>query len=117
VSAREARKARRRARVDGFDEQFSALVDLICSAAHLGLRPWHEQEYAGHRRRLGSHYRSVERLLSPFWDHEAGDPFLMLFSPASVEQTIHSAESLSAIYRAREALAACSSWLDAAQIG
>jgi hypothetical protein len=111
-SVRSAHRARQRAHLARFDEQFSAMVDLVCDAAHTGLRPGHQQEYSGRRCSLKAHYRSVGRLLARFWDPEQDDPFLMLLSPATIEQSINSVDSLTAINRAREALGACQAWLD-----
>lgn len=102
-------KQRQRAQLIAFEHQYEGLVDLLCASAREGIHEDRESEYRRRRDWMMIHYPPVAKHLHSYWaanQQEAMDPFMALFCPPNLEDTINIETTIEDIVRCRMALEA-----------
>jgi len=109
-------KQRQRAQFIAFEHQFEGLVDLLCASAREGVLKKRECEYRQRRDWMMVHYPPIARHLQSYWtatQPQPMDPIQALFCSARLEETINVESTIEDITRARFALEAYGTSIDA----
>jgi hypothetical protein len=103
-------EVRRRQDFAAFEQQYEALVDLLCWAAQQDVPMEHDAHYKELRQWMCTHYRKVRSLLRPYWLEpgvpEPIDPFEALFAAESIAAFINAPDGISDLMVTRAALKA-----------
>ena len=116
LNPRARARQRQLAHLTVFEQQYEGLVDLLCAAAHEGIRPDRERAYARSRTWMFAHYPCVLAHVRPHWQEDQlnrSDPFLALFTHKSLIDAVNTDTGIEDLMRCRAALESYRATLDA----
>jgi len=106
-SPRVRARKRQHAHFSVFEHKYEALVDLLCAAAHEGIRHDRETLYQRIRSWMMVHYPGIAKQVRTHWrsgEPQLSDPFQSLFIPLHLAEAIHRDTAIDDIMRSRAAI-------------